>query len=641
LKHLIPFLVGFLVLPASVALGALSEADKANFPVTNRGLINPGAELGKVGWSVSTGSFSIDTTNKSKGNASFAWNASAASQTFTSSAVTIPDGLKGQNGVLSCRIKAASGTATHTLAPYDGTNNLATAQTITSSTSMFQRTSVNFIFPTSGTIAARFTSAADEPSINIDECYLDLAEGYNISQVSQATVVASARWAATTSCDWSTTSTSFSNFGADSDCPSPTVEGNASAPSTKIPGLTFATLPEGDYYIVAKGAFLKYNLDQYVWFRFSDGTNATTEQQIYVSGAIYAISPNIVGRLKLTSPQSNVTLQIQAKVQTSVAAHIDVGPVAGSPLEITVYRFPLSSEIAYRADASAYLWSGVHDNTCDFTTTSSSNISQMTGDSSCGFTSGTGSNGYINVNAGTVVSQTISSNNGPGIVWTPNTLGKYKVCATYSSYNTTSGASITTQLVSKKNSTGSTILQYGGAQSIRAAATTDGFEPNYQCLMLDVTNIEQYTAEVYAGVGSNTGHVGVHGWTNAPAIYWTIEKIGQSTPAPVIVNSVTSNSAGAERIERASINDTGTCSIVSQSGSWVSSATVNGTGRCDLVITGFSSRPSCTCTVTNAGTASRTCHINGTPTSTSVSPYTLNAGTASSENFDIICMGPR
>jgi len=632
LKHLIPFLVGFLVLPASVALGALSEADKANFPVTNRGLINPGAELGKVGWSVSTGSFSIDTTNKSKGNASFAWNASAASQTFTSSAVTIPDGLKGQNGVLSCRIKAASGTATHTLAPYDGTNNLATAQTITSSTSMFQRTSVNFIFPTSGTIAARFTSAADEPSINIDECYLDLAEGYNISQVSQATVVASARWAATTSCDWSTTSTSFSNFGADSDCPSPTVEGNASAPSTKIPGLTFATLPEGDYYIVAKGAFLKYNLDQYVWFRFSDGTNATTEQQIYVSGAIYAISPNIVGRLKLTSPQSNVTLQIQAKVQTSVAAHIDVGPVAGSPLEITVYRFPLSSEIAYQASAG-----GLEAGDIVATAASSCPVGTIAADGS-----DVSRSGYPRLFS--KLGTTYGTGDGSTTFGLPDYRGIFiRGVGTSSKLDYSAGGDVSSSALGtytndafqghfhSGNGNGSNEFIYNRGGSGVLSALASG------------TVYDRTTTP--GGTASTDGTNGTPRTSSETRPFYTSVtyciRTVPATPAPVLVGSVTSNSAGAERIERASINDTGTCSIVSQSGSWVSSATVNGTGRCDLVITGFSSRPSCTCTVTNAGTASRTCHINGTPTSTSVSPYTLNAGTASSENFDIICMGPR
>jgi len=631
-RNFIPFLIGFLLAP-SIAFGILSEGDKSFSPTQNRLLTNPGFEFGTTGWTASGGTFTTTTSTKAAGAKAGSWDSNSAGQTLTSTSVAIPDGLKGRNGVLSCVFKADSGTATHTLTANDGTNDLATAQTITSSTSLFQRTSVNFIFPTSGNIKAKMTSvASDEPKIYFDSCYFDLAEGYNISQVSQATVVASARWAATTSCDWSTTSTSFSNFGADSDCPSPTVEGNASAPSTKIPGLTFATLPEGDYYIVAKGAFLKYNLDQYVWFRFSDGTNATTEQQIYVSGAIYAISPNIVGRLKLTSPQSNVTLQIQAKVQTSVAAHIDVGPVAGSPLEITVYRFPLSSEIAYQASAG-----GLEAGDIVATAASSCPVGTIAADGS-----DVSRSGYPRLFS--KLGTTYGTGDGSTTFGLPDYRGIFiRGVGTSSKLDYSAGGDVSSSALGtytndafqghfhSGNGNGSNEFIYNRGGSGVLSALASG------------TVYDRTTTP--GGTASTDGTNGTPRTSSETRPFYTSVtyciRTVPATPAPVLVGSVTSNSAGAERIERASINDTGTCSIVSQSGSWVSSATVNGTGRCDLVITGFSSRPSCTCTVTNAGTASRTCHINGTPTSTSVSPYTLNAGTASSENFDIICMGPR
>lgn len=159
-------------------LAAFTNSDRAEF--TGRNLLadhNPGAENGKAGWTVSSGSFTASTSSPLEGNASFVWDASAASQTFTSASVTIPEGWKGLPGVVSCRLQCATSACTHTITAWDGAANIFTPVPINVTTTGSLRTSPVFNFPSSGSVALRLTSSADEPSLKIDSCIAALADG--------------------------------------------------------------------------------------------------------------------------------------------------------------------------------------------------------------------------------------------------------------------------------------------------------------------------------------------------------------------------------------------------------------------------------------------------------------------------------
>lgn len=147
--------------------------------VSNQNLIlNSNFEQGTVGWTASGGSFASTTSSPLRGSKSVTWDSSSASQTLTSTAFTIPEGLKGQAGSLSCAIQTASGTATHTIVGFDGSSNVGTPTTISSSATGGPRSTINFTFPTSGTIALRLTSVnANEPSIKIDDCVVSYSSG--------------------------------------------------------------------------------------------------------------------------------------------------------------------------------------------------------------------------------------------------------------------------------------------------------------------------------------------------------------------------------------------------------------------------------------------------------------------------------
>jgi hypothetical protein len=133
-------------------------------------------------------------------------------------------------------------------------------------------------------------------------------------------------------------------------------------------------------------------------------------------------------------------------------------------------------------------------------------------------------------------------------------------------------------------------------------------------------------------------------------IHWEVYPINQGIPAPLLVGSVTSNTTGLERIERAELNCDGSSSITSQSGSWISSIGNIGSGRCTVTIASgiFSSTPVCVATVK----AATTTFLLGTQISpTSSTSFTVGAtyitgGSATvtattGDDFDVICMGPR
>jgi len=123
-----------------------------------------------------------------------------------------------------------------------------------------------------------------------------------------------------------------------------------------------------------------------------------------------------------------------------------------------------------------------------------------------------------------------------------------------------------------------------------------------------------------------------------PIAEWT-----NSQPVPVFVGSVSTNSTGAERIERAYVAATCSatpCTIASQSGNWLSSISRSGTGAYSLNFTSgiFSGVPSCTILPANPSEI----RLSGTPTSSAFTFQTFDsAGSFTDGGFSVLCMGPR
>jgi hypothetical protein len=604
-----------------------TNAQNAYFTAKNR-LRNPGWENGKVSWTASGGTYITTVTSGqvAEGTMSASWDSSAAAQTLTSDPVVIVsgDGLSGQNGVVSAVFKCATGTCTHTLQAFDvTTSTILNSVTITSSTTSFVRATANFIFPSasaSGVVARIVSVASDEPVIYVDSAFLGLAEGYNIGSVSQAQLYGTIT---VTGCSspWSTSSTSLTDFSAETSC-SYAATGNASAPATMIPAIKFSSLPPGEYTLQAEGIFDQSTSAKNAYFQFWDGTNTARELST-VYGASAPISvPGIHQSISYSTPQSNVTLSIRAKTDSGGSSVID-GNTA-DPLVIKVYKFPAQSEIAIRAGASPSYWIGYHGSDCSWSRTNTV-LGDPATDASCTL------NELKNVNMGSVT----GSNSLPSITFTPNRTRDYRITA-----KATVGAGTSTSQIAISLTDGSTVYD---TASYRAAQVNDsqnvtlvGYVP--------ATAGTPITIKIQTAASSGTVIIDQEISTNNRVVQWTIEALDTLNGAPLLVGSVTSNSAGAERIERLAVAPectTGTCAQASNSSNWAT-VTWNTTGNYTLDYTGtFSSAPTCTCNAFRSA-ARMVCYGASLPGATTwvfatgqVTNVDQNSG------FTIICMGPR
>lgn len=117
-------------------------------------------------------------------------------------------------------------------------------------------------------------------------------------------------YAGTASCIWSSTAGgSFTAFGADTDCPTPTVSGNVQAPGTKIPGFSVASLEAGKYQVVVNGLFYTDASTTNCKWAISDGTTNSAIQNVYGNNTSASVG-SVVAYFDYTSKQTNKTFQI-------------------------------------------------------------------------------------------------------------------------------------------------------------------------------------------------------------------------------------------------------------------------------------------------------------------------------------------
>lgn len=323
-----------LLLLSTSCLAQMSSTQKADVPVSNF-VFNAGFENGLQGWTASGGSLAT-TSSSLSGSMSATWDSNSASQTLRSKSVSLPLSLYGRPLEFSCNIKVASGTGTHTIGTWDGTT-YANSVTIVSSTTVARTRGLIMSAPTTGTLAIQITSVnANEPSVTIDDC--------EIRELRTPILLGSLSYAATTSCEWQTTSTTIAAFSADTDCPSPSVLGFATAPGTKIPGVVFAKIPPGDVQVVVSGVFSRRSSNTTTMrFDVYDGSTGSGGGTIYNGSAVQVDQfTSIVGRFRYTALQTNVTFQVRGLAETTGTAAIknDTSTYANE-LRIDAYWFPL------------------------------------------------------------------------------------------------------------------------------------------------------------------------------------------------------------------------------------------------------------------------------------------------------------
>jgi hypothetical protein len=629
-------MLSLIALGYSSALAALSTQDRAIIPSWQL-LVNPGFESGTQGWTASGGTFTTTTTaaNVGSGLVAGSWDSSAASQTLTSSAVTIPSGAYGRPAILSCNIQTPSGTATHKIQAWDGTNVLAEA-TIQSST-QYRASSVMFQMPGSGSIRARLISvASNEPSINVDDCAQQVLQSDVVVPVAQASFIGEGFIASTSGCTSTVTSTgtSLQDFPTTAACPGPTVVSNPGpgvlqTTDTDLPQFTFNNLPPGSYLAVMQGAVIKVAADGGNNLAISDGT--TTSGQIAgprIGTSIASTGPIMMaGNFNYTTT-GNRTFKLQAFTETNGIRWINdsSAPNIGK-LSIQLYRFPSTAETGVRPDVLPGSWSGYHENNCSWSRTNTA-FGDPGADATCTFTE------INNRNFGTVTSYLSGSDKLPGIVFTPARAGRYLVLVDLGVSGSVAPA---TQSWRMETSTGVLISEGSHVQSNGSG----NYEVKYSLKgIVDAASTSPITIRIQCKASAgNCQYVpaGANG-----TIFWAVIALDQSFPAPLLVGSVTSNSSGMERVERLRVTNSGTPTISSQSGSWVSSLTDNGVGSVYVNLTAsiFSGSPTCTC---SAELPNRLCSIDVTASTSQVRVRTATVSPFADADMDfsLICMGPR
>lgn len=127
------------------------------------------------------------------------------------------------------------------------------------------------------------------------------------------------RTAGTSLCSWSRNSNaSFANFTADTDCPVPSLAGAATAPATKVPGMTIS-LPAGRYRFTAMSSFKSVTASTACSWRVSDGTNNSTVAVTETDAQAAVSSPALVMYMDLSSAVTGSTFQIQGTGTYSAA----------------------------------------------------------------------------------------------------------------------------------------------------------------------------------------------------------------------------------------------------------------------------------------------------------------------------------
>ena len=632
------FLIALILSLPILAQATVNDVDKAQLWSGNL-LQNGGFESGKGSglhkWTASAGTFNTTTSgsNLLDGKVSATWDSSSASQTLSYGALTIPNGLKGKNGVAVCKIMVPSGTATHTIQAYDGTNTLSSS-TITSSTTPTY-TFTNFIFPSSGTVTVRLVSvASDEPSITIDDCYLGDAAKVNITNVSQVQFIGSAYFAATTNCSWSTTSTSIAAFSTDTDCPGPTVDSNPGPGSIQttdanLPQVTINNLPPGRYRVLVHGYSVQ-TTNGVTTFALTDGSVTINSGRGFGPFISNDAAQVVVEGIFDYSSAANRTFSIYASTS---AGTLNLQNSAGNvQLSFQFYRYPTTTELAYRTDQVPFLWQGRHEQNCSWATTSTT-YATPSGDGSCTFTED------YNINAGSVTSTTAGTLTlTPGIVFTPSKTGLFEICAkTIQNYSTSMIGGVQIRV-------GSTVRD-----ELVAASNGSGQQTTYSplCAYYNATSLASATVDlrIVSNNGANTFTlVGQSGFTPNQTIRWTIRDLSNTLATPQLTGNITSNTTGSLRHEAANINCDASSSITSQTGSWVSSVGNIASGACTVtLVTGaFSSAPYCTANNQQSGGIPVIVGVSvASATSITVDCRGDSGVDCSSNDFYLLCTGTR
>lgn len=637
---------------ANYLLGQQSSAMGKNY------ISNPSAFMNTVGTSVTgTATVSRNTTSPLTAISDFSISLpNNATDYVAFSTDTFDSSMSGKNCELRLDYTASSIGSNVVVQIVQGSNIVASSSAL-STASTARTVSVN---APCGNLSSATTIRVANSTGNSGTSALKVANvtyglATNLSQVSQAQLVGTIK---VTGCSapFERIAASFGdNTTALTGCSYATT-GSIQAPTSSPSqlGVRLVNQPPGEYVFVYTGFYGWGNSSTALpQFRFSDGTNVSREVASTSAGggAIAMRVSEFSGSISYSSGISDSTVRIQA-ISDGVGSAIWYG-TTGSPGVIKVYRFPSTSELAYRPDQVAWkVDANIGGAVVGLGTGAVSSYSEITS-GSLTLTQNAGSIAtQIACASGTASSGTTctAANESVGVVFNVPTAGDVLACASFTHNGQGSGGEvITTFQIMETTNTSSAIVQEGKTRLVSGGGPTTILKnPLRVCGTFTFASAGQKTLRLqYEQAGSiNVSEIlaDQNPAIGQPDIHWEVYPITQSIPAPLLVGSVTSNSAGLERIERAYVADGSTCpatvcTITSQS-NWLNSVIKNSTGNYTLNITSgvFSGIPSCVIQHSQNETS-----IEPGASATQVNFTTKNAsGTVTdASRVMILCQGPR
>jgi hypothetical protein len=547
-------------------------------------LKNPGFEASTGtapdDWSVSTGALTYTAIDAASGAKSAVFSPAGSGEVMSSYAITITSGagLSGNSGAASCRIKTVSGSANPpTIQAYDGTNILASTA-VAATTSTYTRTTVNFPFPASGTTSLRIVSTG-AGSYKIDDCYLGLAEGFNLATVAGGIIT---EWVAYT----------------------PTITGFGTPTS-----VSFYSRRIGDSLEV-EGSFIAGTVAASV-ASISFGYNGNNANVTMDTSKLSA--NGVVGR-GMTN----------ASATTTYFGNITVIGNSGSTV-LLGYRSSTAVESS-GANGNAIIGTGNFLSVRFMVP-----ISGWTANFSGSAVSADQTVEYV------YNSDTSNADNLTAFAYgdTGGQFGSYATAARTKRVRFTQGIQSVDKLELEIKQNGSWI-PIGSNNLLVANATT-----TTQGMYIQPVSGVSTDVDVVFGTTRDVGGNSWSGIAGTDNFKWRLKKIKNGLSAPLLVGSVTSNSSGLERAEHAHVSSTGTVS--GESGDWVNGNASIASNVFTITLNSgmFSSAPVCLCTPESSSALYlKQCQATS---ATSVSVLWTQTDNAANgvKDFGLFCVGPR
>lgn len=304
-----------------------------------------------TGWTCSLGTKTKETTTVFKGKNSMKIVSAGAGTRCYIYSTTDAAKLKGQQGHATVRVNSTD-SVLQVCALAGGTTSAFDTNCVTVPVTTTETPWKTIVIPTimDGTGNGVVIKSAETltKTVFIDE--VEYKHGLPVQAVNGAVLVGGA---VITGCanSWSTTSTVMTRFATQTGCVY-SVFGQAIAPSTNIPAITFPSLKGGEYKLEYEGALFSGTANHTAQYQFYDGTNSARElstinlntttgnQSLQTNGLSQSIS--------YSTTQTNVTLEIRGRVSNAANTATISGTTSQQGV-IRVYYYPPVSTI-YTSD---------------------------------------------------------------------------------------------------------------------------------------------------------------------------------------------------------------------------------------------------------------------------------------------------